>query len=176
MSRALTVVSAAAVVLVVGGWTTGRNDTAPPPRCTQQQTQRQVVLTTGAYSTGRDGYARYCGPGVVTITATASGRSMTIRGGQCGKGSGSRWFSFGLFSNGGLSRELGRGVSLVLNPGGRSGRVKVIDGRLQPLGVEVGLTGSARVATDLRSGSFYVVTRGLQSESNKRYTGHWNCG
>ncbi len=101
---------------------------------------------------------------------------MTIRGGRCGRISGSRWLYFGLFSNGALSRELGRGVSLVLQPGGRSGRVNVVDGLLQPLGVDVGLTGSARVAPDLGSGSFSVVTRGLEPEPNKRYTGHWACG
>ena len=176
MSRALSVVSATAVVLAVGGWTTGRNAIAPPPSCTQQQTQRHVVLATGTPSTGGDGYERFCGRGVVMITATASGRSMTIRGGQCWKGAGSRRFAFGLMTNGRLSRDLGRGVSLVLDPGRRGGRVEVIDGRLQPLGSEVGLTGSARVASDFRSGSFSVVTRGLEPQPNKHYTGHWNCG
>ena len=175
MSRVLTVVSAALAVLVVGGWTTARNAIGRPPSCTQQQTQRQVVLMTGAYSTGGDGYARFCGPGVVTITET-SGKSMTIRGGRCGRISGTRWLYFGLFSNGALSRELGRGVSLVIEPGGRVGAVKVVDGLLQPAGADVGLTGSARVASDLRSGSFSVVTVGLARDRNKRYMGHWTCG
>ncbi len=175
MSRALAIVAAAWVVLVVGGWTTGRGEVAPPPGCSQQDTQRRVVLMTGGYSTGGDGYARFCGPGVVTTTATASGESMTIRGGWCGRISGARWLYVGLFSNGALSRELGRGVSLVLEPGGRVGPVKVVDGILQPAGVDVGLTGSARVASDLRSGSFSVVTVGLARERNKRYMGHWTC-
>ena len=138
--------------------------------------QRQAVLMTGAYSTGGDGYARFCGPGMLTIRTTGGGQSMTIRGGRCGRLGGSRWLYFGLFSNGSLSRELGRGVSLVLQPGRRSGRVKVVDGLLQPLAVDVGLAGSAVVAQDLRSGTFSVVTRGLEPGPNKGYTGTWKCG
>ena len=170
------IVAATAVVVAVGGWTTGRDEITPPPSCSQQDTQRRVVLMTGNYSRGGDGYARFCGPGVVTITATVSGKSMTIRGGRCGTISGARWLYFGLFSNGAVSRELGRGVSLVIEPGGRVGPVKVVDGIVQPAGVDVGLSGSARVASDLRSGSFSVVTVGLARERNKRYMGHWTCG
>ena len=175
--RASAIVSASALVLLVAAWTTGQADVQPPPACSPQQTQQQVTLTTGAYSTGGDSYERFCGPGVLTITPTGGGRSMTIRGGRCGRIRVYRRVYFGLMSNGSLSPELGRGASLVLEPGNRSGRVKVIDGRLQPLAVEVGLTGSAMVAPDLSSGTFSVVTRGgLGPGPNKAYTGNWKCG
>lgn len=167
------IVTAVVLVLVLAGWTSGKH-VQPPPQCNSQATQRQLVLRTGRYSTGGDGYARFCGPGIVTITG--GGQSMTIRGGRCGTLGGARWLYFGLFSNGSLSREAGRGVSLVLQPGNRGGRVEVIDGLLQPLRVEVGLSGSARVARDMRSGTFSVVTRGLGPDPNQRFTGTWKCG
>ena len=168
--------SAGALVVLVAAWTTGQADVQPAPRCSPEQAQRHVVLKTGQFSTGGDGYARFCGPGMLTTTPTRGGQSMTIRGSRCGRPGGARWLYFGLFSNGSLSRELGRGVSLVLQPGRRSGRVNVVDGLLQPLAVDVGLTGSAMVAPGLRSGTFSVVTRGLEPEPNKRYTGTWKCG
>ena len=174
--RASAIASAGALVLLVAAWTTGQDDVRPPPRCTPQQTQQQAVLTTGAAATGGDGYERFCGPGVLTITRTDGGRSMTLRG-QCGKIATYRRLYFGLSSNGSVSRKLGRGVALVFQPGNRSGRVKVLDGRLQPLAYEVGLTGSGTVAPDLRSGSFSVVTRGgVGPGPNKAYTGTWRCG
>ena len=101
---------------------------------------------------------------------------MTIRGGRCGRAADSRSLYFGLFSSGTVSRELGLGVSLVIEPGQQVGPVKVGDGILQPAGVPVRLTGSARVASDLRRGSFSVVTVGLLRERNKRFMGHWTCG
>jgi hypothetical protein len=177
MRRAPAILVASALVILAAGWTTRRTDVQPPPSCSPEQTQRQAILMTGAYSTGGSGYARHCGPGVVTITPTAGGRSMTIRGGTCGRIRGyGRWITFGLFSNGSLSRQLGRGVGLVIEPGNRAGRVKVIDGLLQPLTSEVGLTGSATLAADLKSGSFTVTTRGgLGPGRGKKFTGTWTC-
>jgi len=167
-------VPAVALVLVLAGWTTGGRQVQPPPRCGPQQTRDQEILTTGAYFEGRAGYARFCGPGIVTISG--AGGSVTIRGDRCGRLGRARWLYFGLFSNGSVSREAGRGVSLVLLPGDRGGRVKVVDGLLQPLPDDVGLSGSARVSSDMRSGTFSVITRGLDPGPNRRFTGTWTCG
>jgi hypothetical protein len=76
--------------------------------------------------------------------------------------------------NGSSSRSAleAKGLSLVLSPGDRAGRVKVDDAIVQVTGRNLGASGSATVAAGLTGGTFAVVGRPVP----EHFTGSWNCG
>ena len=159
---------ACCLVLVLTGWTAKRS-VPLPPRCSTADTEQRAALKTGVYT-------RFCGPGSAVVRV--KGKSVTIRGGYCGNAHGveaghSRWLWFGLI-NGSSSRSAfdAKGLSLVLTPGDRRGRVKVVDAIVQVTGQNLGASGSATIAKGLTGGTFAVVGRPVP----EHFTGHWSCG
>jgi hypothetical protein len=140
-----------------------------PPKCSTADTEQRAALRTGAVT-------RFCGPASAVVRVR--GKSFTIRGGHCGKSGRYRWLWFGLINGrptATRNRVLGaKGLSLVLSPGDRPGRVKVIDGIFQVTGRNLGAFGSATVAKGLKGGTFAVV--GSRRPVPEHFTGSWNCG
>jgi hypothetical protein len=65
-----------------------------------------------------------------------------------------------------------KGLSLVLDPGDRPGRAKVIDAIVQVTGQNLAASGSATLAKGLKGGTFAVVG----APRPERFTGSWSCG
>lgn len=162
--------AASGVVLMLAGWT-AEAAVPTPPKCSPADTQQRAILTTGVFALGRSGYARFCGPGRAVVRL--GGKSFTIQDGRCGGQSLSspRWYYFGLFARGSVPGA--RGFSVVLKPGDRPGRVKVIDSIVEVAGRDLAPTGTAIVAKGLKSATFTLVTRG---PARTRVTGSWTCG
>jgi hypothetical protein len=166
--RVAMLLAASGFVLLLAGWT-GEAAVPTPPECSPADTQQEAILTTGVFALGRPGYARFCGPGRAVVRL--GGESFTIQGGRCGGPlSSPRWYYFGLFARG--SAPGARGFSVVLEPGDRSGPVKVIDSIVQLAGRNLAPTGTAIVAKGLKSATFTLVTRG---PARTRVTGSWTC-
>ena len=70
-----------------------------------------------------------------------------------------------------------KGLFLMLEPGNRPGRVRIIDGQLDLVpGIRVALSGTAVVDRGLRSGTFWVYGRVWANiPSGGRFTGSWTC-
>jgi hypothetical protein len=166
MRVAIMTVSLAALML--GVWTA--EAAAPtPPKCSAADTQRRAILFSGDYNSGGSGYARYCGHGRAVVRMR--GKTYTIEGGRChGNTLSPRWVWFGLFAQGFPG---GRGFSVVVEPGNRSGRNAINDSVVQLNGRNLAATGTAVVAKGLKSATFSLVTRG---SSPTKITGSWTCG
>ena len=166
--RALAVLSVACLVLLLSAWTSA-NPATVPRACSPTDKQTRAVLTTGSYSKGGPGYARFCGPGRAVVRIGE--RSFTIRGARCGKRGHQRWLYFGLLANGTSHQSDARGFSIVTEPGDRPRRARVIDSILQVTGVELVPVGTTIVARGLNSGTLALVVPG----TGERVTGTWAC-
>jgi hypothetical protein len=79
--------------------------------------------------------------------------------------------AFGVIASGRLYSGA-KGVSMVLEPGNRPGRVNVVDSIIQVAGLNLAPTGTAVVAKGLKSGTFTLATKGSVLT---RVTGTWTC-
>ena len=151
-------------IVVLTGWT-ARDTVVVPRHCTAVDTRQRAVLITGNQPGGH-AYTRICGPARAVVRVR--GTSYAIQGGSCAQVSDPRrWIYFGLIQSGGLPGA--RGLSLVLEPGNRPGRVKIIDSIVQVEGLDLAPRGTAVLSDDLKSGTFVGKWAGT------RVSGSWNC-
>lgn len=165
--RVLAFTAALVSVLPLAGWTAG-GDVSAPRNCTAAETRQRAVLTTEdpTDGSGAPAYFRYCGPAHAVVRVR--GISYAIGGGFCGhRYSQTRWLYFGLTVNG--ARPGARGLSLVLRPANKDGRVNIIDSIVQVGGLDLAPRGIAVQSNGLRVGTFSGVWKGTH------VTGSWVC-
>jgi hypothetical protein len=116
--------------------------------------------------------------GSARVVVIARGVTYVIQGGLggCSRPLGNpplRWIGAGSFTP--LAKRH-KGASVVLSPGDRAGRVKVIDGQLELVpGIRVALSGTAVVSSGLNAGTFKVYGRTANGPTGSWFTGSWTC-
>lgn len=163
----LSVTVGGVAMALLGGTAAGA---APSPdKCSPADTRREATLTTGVFRRGVTAYATFCGRGEAMVRLGA--RSYSIDGGHCGDPGRFRQAGFGVIANRAVYSGA-TGLSILLKPGGDTGRVSVVDSIVQVAGLDLDATGSAVVAKGLDRGTFTLTSK---APEGMRVTGSWRC-